>query len=91
MDGKNMFDRIIMGVDLPGEILPRIPLVEILGEHRVLIENHNGVAGYSNNEICVKVRFGVIKISGQDLALARMTGEQLVVSGCIDGVNLCRR
>ncbi len=91
MDRKNIFDRLIMGADLPGEALPNLPLVEIMGEHRVLIENHKGVAGYGNTEICVKVKFGFIKVTGEGLALARMTSHQLVITGQIDGVNLCRR
>lgn len=91
MDRKTFLNRLILGIDLPGEVLPKTPLIEILGEHRVLVENHSGVAGYCDNEVCINVKFGIVKISGQDLALTRMTGEQLVVSGVIDGVRLCRR
>ena len=91
MDRKNVLDRIMMGVDLPGEALPCAPLVEILGDCRVLIENHKGVAGYTNTEICVKVKFGLIKILGHNLALTKMSGRQLVVMGHIECVNLLRR
>ena len=91
MERKNMLDRFLVGVDLPGETLLKIPLVEILGEHRVLVENHQGVAGYSSCEVCVKVKFGIIKISGQELTLSKMSGEQLVVSGCIDCVQVYMR
>ncbi|MBR3978854.1 MAG: YabP/YqfC family sporulation protein [Oscillospiraceae bacterium] len=91
MDRKNILDRLMMSADLPGEATPGMPLVEIMGEHRVLIENHKGVSGYGKTEICVKVKFGVVKVTGCRLALARMSGNQLVITGHIDGVNLCRR
>lgn len=91
MDKKNILDRLMLGADLPGEALPNLPLVEIMGEYRVLIENHKGVAGYATTEICVKVKFGFVKITGNGLALARMSDHQLVITGHIDGVNLCRR
>lgn len=88
---KKLMDRIALGVDLPGEYLPRVPVVEICDDSRVLIENHMGVIGYSCNEICAKVRFGVLKICGSQLSLARMSRHQLVIIGKIDGVALQRR
>lgn len=87
---NGLFERAMMGADLPGEAVPGLPLVEIFGEHRVLIENHKGVIGYGCSEICVKVKFGVLKISGNSLTLSRMTKQQLVISGTIDSVCLCR-
>ena len=77
-----------MGVDLPGETVPGLPLVEIIGEHRVLIENHKGVVGYGSEEICIKVKFGTIKVLGNELMLSRMTKQQIVISGIIDSVFL---
>ena len=85
-----ILERVVLGADLPGESLPGIPLVEIAGEGRVLIENHHGVIAYGCKEICVKVHYGHICICGMGLALARMTKHQLVVTGRIDSVSLCR-
>lgn len=87
---KDLFERVIMDADLPGEVLPGQPLVEIVGGCRVIIENHRGVVGYGCSEICVKVKDGVYKIVGSDLVLSRMTKQQLVISGMIDSVCLCR-
>lgn len=86
-----ILDRVVMGADLPGETLPGIPLVEIAGQSRVLIENHHGVTAYGCTEICVKVHFGHICICGMGLELARMTKHQLVITGRIDSVSLCKR
>ena len=88
---KGILERVVMGADLPGESIPGLPLVEIAGEHRVLIENHRGVIGYGDTEICVKVKFGCLKVCGNDLMLSRMSRQQLVISGEIDSVSLCRR
>ena len=87
---KGILDRAIMSADLPGEVIPGMPLVEILGEHRVLIENHRGVVEYGCTEICTKVKFGIIKVCGNGLMLSRMTKQQLVISGKIDCVYLCK-
>ena len=90
-DGWSILDRITDGADLTGEPLPGQPIVEIGGQRRVLIENHFGVTQYSREKICVKVKFGQIAVCGCGLELARMTKEQLVICGKIDGVTLMRR
>lgn len=78
-------------MDLPGESLPGQVLVEITGENRVLIENHRGVREYSRERIGVKVKYGLVQVCGSCLELRCMTKDQLVISGCIDGVLLKRR
>lgn len=87
---KLIWERMAVAADLSAEPIPKQPLVELAGEHRVIVENHYGVTGYSATEICVKVRFGYIMISGMDLELVQMTKVQLVVMGKIDSVRLCR-
>lgn len=84
--GERWMDRL----DLPEETTPRETVVEIAGHRRVLIEHHCGVTQYGGCEICVKVRFGTVHISGQQLVLKRMTRDLLIISGCIDCVRLER-
>ena len=69
----------------------KLPLVELAGYCRVLIENHIGVMAYSQEEICVRVSFGYLRIMGRNMTLAEMHREQLVISGQIEGVFLHRR
>lgn len=88
---KEWFQWFTEGADLPGEPNPMQPLVELAGDRRVLIENHRGVTQYGREKICVKVKFGQVAVCGCGLELARMTKEQLVISGRIDSVSLIRR
>lgn len=84
-------ERLTDGLDLPSEPIPGQPLVELTGERRVLIENHGGVTQYGREKICVKVKFGQVSVQGCGLELARMTKEQLIISGRIDSITLIRR
>lgn len=86
----HMLEQIVRGMDLNTEPLPTFPLVEIVGDHRILIENHCGVTKYSCNEICARVKFGCISICGSSLQLALMTKYRLIVKGRIDNVQLIR-
>jgi sporulation protein YqfC len=77
-------------LDLPDEAAPGQVLVEIIGSTRVLIEHHRGVCAYGSRQICVRVQFGIVSVSGQCLELKRMTRGQLVITGKIDAICLER-
>lgn len=83
--------RLTDQMDLAGEPLPGVPVVELAGDRRVLIERHGGVTQYSREKICVKVRYGLVQVCGCGMELTRMTREQLVISGRINSVHLLRR
>lgn len=90
MKKERIGQRIAFVADLPDTPVPGLPLVEIAGESRVLIENHCGVSQYSSDSVCVKVKFGQVCVTGGALDLARMTKGQLVITGRIDTVCLLR-
>lgn len=83
-------ERLARQTDLQGEAFPGQPLVEIYCDRRLLIENHRGVVGYSDHEICVRLKFGLIRICGNSLELAKMSHQQLVITGKIDAVHFVR-
>ena len=91
MDKKGkIIERLAVAVDLQDEPFQGIPLVEIAGDHRVLIENHRGIMEYGTKAIRVKVKYGYICVCGSGLELARMNRGQLVISGHVDAVQLIR-
>ena len=73
------------------EGIRKLPLVEIVGQNRVLIENHLGVIGYSSEEIQVKVCYGKLSVAGSCLQFMQINREQLVITGRIDTVALYGR
>ena len=91
MGGNPHFlERLTNAADLSEEPLPGLPLVEIAGQHRVLIENHKGVTEYGTATIRVKVKYGQICICGKRLELNKMSRELLIVSGEIESIHLIR-
>lgn len=85
---KRVLDKLAFSVDLPAEPIPGQPLIEIFGQNRVIIENHNGVVHYEGEEIRIKVRYGQIQIKGSNLQLLKMSRQQLVIRGKVESVNL---
>ena len=85
---RGWLDRLADQADLPGEAQP---LMELAGDRRVLIEHHQGVTQYGSGCICVKVKYGLLSVEGCGLELARMSREQLIITGRIDQIRLIRR
>ena len=73
------------------DALPGVPIVELAGDRRVLVENHLGVTEYSTERICVKVKYGLLCVCGCNMELARMAKDQLVITGQIGSVTIHRK
>ncbi|MBR4017434.1 MAG: YabP/YqfC family sporulation protein [Oscillospiraceae bacterium] len=73
------------------EICKPLPIIEIAGSNRVLIENHMGILGYSMDEIQIKVSYGSICVTGSNLQLLEISQDQLIIKGQIDKMLLHRR
>ena len=89
--GWLFLEKLAQNSEQEPEFLSALPVVEIAGDHRVLIENHGGVRAYGGERILVNVKYGAVCVCGCGLEVLRMTREQLVIRGRIDSVSLCRR
>ena len=87
---RNILQILTESADLPAEAIHNVPLVELAGDNRVLIENHGGVCEYGGERIRVRLSYGQLCVCGSGMELARMNQEQLVISGRIDSVTLIR-
>lgn len=89
--GRSFWEQIIDQSILGSETVSRQPIVEISGDGRVLIENHQGVCAYGKDRILVNIKFGSVCILGCNLEMMHMTKDQLVIYGRINSVELHRR
>lgn len=92
MDNKHKLIRwITESADLSSEPVPAQFLLELLGQDRVLIENHRGIREYGCEKIGVKAAFGSVTVCGEALELCRVSKERLIIRGKIDSIQICRR
>ena len=91
MQRSNWMQKLTDSIDLPGELPPGVPVIEIASDCRVLIECHTGMTEYSRDRVCVRLSYGIVCICGADLQLTHMSRERLVISGRIDTVQILRR
>ena len=66
-----------------GANVPGLPLVELLGNSRMLVENHRGLICYSTQQVQIKVKGGLLCVAGRDLSVCKMTDCAMVIKGVI--------
>ena len=71
---------------LPRTLQHQLPVAELAGDERVLIERHRSIARYSREEIAVDMAYGQLCIRGRALELTQLSREQLVIGGKIDSL-----
>ncbi len=81
-------NRLAGEADLLTELNPLHSLVEIYGNQRVLVENHQGVHEYTSHKILVCAKCGNICVEGTGLRIALMTKNRLVIQGRICNIAL---
>ena len=88
MGERNFVERMMQAINLETEPIPGKPLIEIVGNSAVLIENHCGIISYSKECVTVKTKGGCICVSGSGLILNKMSKEFLRIWGKIQNVEL---
>lgn len=83
---KEVKKKVSEWLSLPEEVLLSLPVVELIGDRRVRIENYEGVIEYTDNIIRLNTNAQMLKISGFDLTIVNMTREEMIISGKIAAV-----
>lgn len=91
MKNKRNLLEYISEISPDSEALPILPVIELAGDRRVLIESHLGVIFYSTESVGIRVKFGTVNITGCGLLMKHMTKNKLVISGRIDQITLIRK
>ena len=75
-------------LDLPGDIQPGVPRMELVGNREFFMTQHRGVLSYSTEAVDINAGTVVVRVQGEGLELAVMTDEELRVNGVIRRVEL---
>lgn len=73
---------------LSGDLNLLVPRVEIQGDRRVIVENHEGILEYGSEVMRIKCNRMTVKICGEGLELCSVTLTDLAVAGRIISVEL---
>ena len=89
-NNKSVLQYLLDQTELGEETLPGQPVVELLGNCRVLVENYQRITEYGLEQICIQVSYGTVKVLGCNLRLRQVTRQKLLIAGEIGGIELLR-
>ncbi len=87
LEWKLLAGRAIRKLNLPPQLAPGVPLVELIGKTTLIINRHRGLTEYTSQRICVRSSLGLIAVTGSTLCITQMNRQLLAVSGTISGVS----
>ena len=67
--------------DLPQEIILNAPSISLIGNLKLQVENHRGIIEYKTELIRIRIKRGQLIITGRELAIERLTEEEVTVTG----------
>lgn len=81
--GKEIFaDKL----DLPKEVILNMPIITILGDEEITIENHKGIDSFDNNMIKINTKATPIVIKGNDFEILYIGENTITLSGKFDSI-----
>ncbi len=69
--------------DIPQELVLGWPRSVLLGDEKLIVEQHQGIFACTQQEVAVKTLCGLLVVSGENLSISRYSRDDLVVFGKI--------
>jgi len=69
--------------ELPKEIVLNLPLISVIGNQELNVENYKSVMEYSEEVVRINTSCGVLKVEGRKLILRHMTSEAVTITGIL--------
>lgn len=87
---KKLLSRAIDAANLEADLIPGTAIIELIGNDRVLVENHISITEYTDQSVWIRMKFGSVCILGKDLIIHKMCREQLVIEGNISSIEIAK-
>ncbi len=78
--------KVIDFMDLPSDIIFELPRITVVGNLEILVENHKGIQKYTSEQICLRIKGGVMSVNGRKLAIKTIEKDYIELEGIIDRI-----
>ncbi|MFP4660705.1 MAG: YabP/YqfC family sporulation protein [Halanaerobiales bacterium] len=68
---------------LSPEIAMDLPLIMMVGDEQIYLENHKGISHFKDVEIKIKINQGFLVFTGENLVVDEINSESISISGKI--------
>ncbi len=84
---KNLLkSRVSDAANIPKDVILGVPLVRMVGQEELYIENYRGILEYTDTFIRVQTKIGQIHLSGKKLEIIYYTNDEMKVVGHIESL-----
>jgi sporulation protein YqfC len=75
--------------DFPEEVISNLPVSTVVGNKRIIVQNFKGIKSYGENVTEIKIKGGLIEVTGEKLIIAQINGDYIDITGKIAEVRYC--
>lgn len=75
-------------LEIPGDVLLDLPLINMVGNMQLQVENHRGIHEYTTNFVRISTGKGFIEITGENLVLRNIMSDEIILEGKIKSLSL---
>ena len=83
---RSLSEYIADTMRMPKDVIMNLPKISICGDREIFVENHKGLVEYTDTDIRVKMKDGIIHIKGSKLRIIVMEYDRMVINGVFGGV-----
>jgi len=87
---KNFKNKVTNFLEIPDEIVSKIPKITVIGFDELLIENYKSILEYQDFFIRLNTHLGIININGFELIMNEMTVDDIIIKGKIESIDFER-
>ncbi len=85
-NNKTISERTLETLELPRDIFLGMPLLSMTGNRTLCITNHRGIRQYGNEMVVIAAKPFTIKITGRNLYIPSLSGDQVEITGYMESV-----
>jgi sporulation protein YqfC len=71
-------------IDLPPDVTLDLPRLTLIGNRRIVIENHRGLIHFSGEQMKLAINNGVLELLGNELIIRTISIDEISIEGRID-------
>ncbi|MBO8168827.1 MAG: sporulation protein YqfC [Thermoanaerobacteraceae bacterium] len=74
-------------LELPKEVILDLPKITLVGTLQLQLENHRGIIEFSEEQVRINTKEGVLVITGEQFFLRNITEQEIVLDGKIKALS----
>ena len=81
MDKKDLKARIADASGVPKDVVLGVPIVTVIGQNEVCVENYRGILEYTDKLIRIQTKLGKIHVLGRGLQIQYYNNDEMKITG----------